>query len=88
MCGSGASRHTKCGSLSPSVKVASLSSCDWEDVLAPALIRVKNPRNPRMLGSGAVAANLEMMPQVRCTCARVGAGWKVRVAVRFGWGGK
>ena len=61
--------------------------------MAPALIRVKTPRNPGMPGSGAVAATLAMVSQVRCTFERDGVGWKVGVphawvgAVRKAWVG-
>ena len=79
MCGSEDSRHTTSGGLSPSGKVSSLSSRNREVVFAPFYSRVKMPGNPGTLGSGAVAANPDMVLQVRCTGTRVGAGWKVGV---------
>ena len=55
MCGSGASIYTTSGGLSPSGKVAILSSRDWVVVFAPYYSRVKMPENLGMLGLGAVA---------------------------------
>ena len=42
-------------------------------------IRVKILGKRGMLGSSAMAATPSMVSQVRCTGARVGAGWKVGV---------
>ena len=76
MCGSGASRHTASGGLSPSSKVASLSSRDQGVMFAPSSSRVKMLGNPGTLGLGDLAATPAMVSQVRCTGARVRAGWK------------
>ena len=78
MCGSVASRRTTSGGLSPSGKVASLSSRGWGVVLDPALRRVNISRNPGMPGSGAMAATLAMVSLVQ-TWAWVVAGGKVGV---------
>ena len=89
MCGSGASRHTTSGGLSPSGKVVSLSNPTWGVVLASAMRRVKIPRNSGILGLGAVATTLAMVSLVCLTCARVGAGRKVGVPCAWvGVGGK
>ena len=83
MCGSGDLRHTTSGGLSPSGKVANLLSRYQGVVLSPSPSKVKIPRNPGTLGSGAVAATLDMVSQVRCTSARVGAGCKIGVPRAF-----
>ena len=77
MCGSVSSRHSTSGGLSPSGKVASISSCDQGVVLALSYRRVKILGKRGTLESSAVAATLAMVLQVRCTGARFGAGWKV-----------
>ena len=77
MCGSGATRHNRSGGPYPSSKVTSLWSRNQEVVFALSSSRVKMPRNPVMLGLGAVASILAMMSQVYYTGARVGAGWEV-----------
>ena len=79
MCGSRDSSHTTSGGLYHSSKVASLSIQNWVFVFYLSSIRLKMPRNPGTLGLGAVATNPDMVLQVRCTGARVGAGWKVGV---------
>ena len=79
MCGSVSSRHSTSGGLYPSGKGASISSCDQGVVLALSYRRVKILGKRGTLGSSAVAATLAMVLQVRCTGARVGAGWKVGV---------
>ena len=79
MCGSGSSRHSTSGGLSPSGKVASISSRDQGFVLALSYSRVKILGKQGMLGSSDVAATPAMVSQLRCTGARVGAGWKVGV---------
>ena len=58
-------------------------------MLAQALRRVNIPRNPGLLGLGAVAAKPAMVLLVRVTCARVGACRKLGVPLAwFGAGGK
>ena len=79
MCESGAYKKTTSGGLSPRGKVESLSSRAWGFMLDPALMRVKIPRNPGMMGSGAVATTPAMVFLVRLTCARVDADRKVVV---------
>ena len=85
MCGSEALRHTTSGGLYPSVKVASLLSRYPVVVLVLYSRRVKIPGNPGTLGSGAVAATPDMVLQVLCTGARVGAGCKVGVPQACVW---
>ena len=77
MCGSGSSRHTTSGGLSPSGKVANLLSRNQGVILAPSSSRVKMPGNPGTLGLGAVTTTSSMVLEVRYTGARVGAGWEV-----------
>ena len=81
ICGSGASRHTTSGGLSPSVKVASLSSRNQGVVFAPSSSKVNMPGSLGTLGLGAAAVTPSMVLQVRCTVARVGSGCKVGVPI-------
>ena len=86
MSGSGASRHTTSGGLSPSGKVYSLLSRNRGVVLPLSSSRVKMPGKWGMLGSGALANTLAMVSQVFCTGeGQVGLeGW---CATRLYWGG-
>ena len=77
MCGSGASRHTTSGGLSPRGKVASLSSREWGVVCDPSYSRAKMPGNPGTLGLGTVEYTLAMILQMICTSVSAGAGWNV-----------
>ena len=65
MCGSGASRNTTSGGLSPIRKVKSISIYNWGVVLATSSRRVKMSGNPRMLGLGTEAATPAMVLQVQ-----------------------
>ena len=85
MCSSGASRQTTSGGLSPSGKVKSLYIRAWGVVLANAMRRKTIPRNPGMLGCGAVAANPGMFLLVHVPCASFGASR--RVGVPRAWAG-
>ena len=77
MCGYGSLRHRTSGGLSPSGKVASLLIRNpWVVLdLSSSMVKITGKRGT--LGSSYVAANLAMVLHVRCTGARVGAGWKV-----------
>ena len=79
MCDSGASSYTTSGGLSLSGKVASLLSRNQGVVFTLSSSRVNMPRNQGTLGSAAVENTPAMVLQVRCTGARVGAGWKIGV---------
>ena len=79
MCDSGASSYTTSGGLSLSDKVSSLSSRNQGVVFTLSSSRVNIPRNQGTLGSAAVENTPAMVPQVCCTGARVGVGWKIGV---------
>ena len=79
MCGSGDSRHTTSGGLSPRGKVASLSSRNWGVMLSLSSSRAKIPGKRGALGLVTVAATPDMVLQVCCASARFGTGWKVDV---------
>ena len=80
MCEPEVSRQTTIGGLSPSDKVASLLSRDWGVMCAPALRRVKIPRNPEILRLGAVSAYLVKVSLMKMWACD-GTGGKVGVLI-------
>ena len=83
MCGSGASRQTTSGGLSPNGKVSRRSSRNWGFVFAPASRRMKTLVNLAMLRLGAVSATLATVLLVAVVFSR---GW--RAWTRVGAGGR